>query len=227
MNQESVLKILDSLYTQSLDGIPHVSPTIEEFASDYLEKHPNPKIAAKSMFKHQIVKCTTSGVVTGLGGFITLPVAIPANIGSVLYVQMRMIACAAYMGGHDVRSDQVQTFIYACLAGVSINKVVKRFGVEFGQKIATKGIQRIPGKVITQINQKIGFRLLTKFGKTGLVNLGKMVPVVGAGINGGLDLIETKAIAKRAYKMFVENDYSVGEDVIDFADLEIVDEQSE
>ena len=28
------------------------------------------------MLKNQIAKCTTSGVVTGLGGFITMPVAI-------------------------------------------------------------------------------------------------------------------------------------------------------
>ena len=53
------------------------------------------------------MKCGTSGLVTGLGGLITLPVAIPANISSVMYVQMRTIACIAKMGGYDVTSDQV------------------------------------------------------------------------------------------------------------------------
>ena len=56
------------------------------------------------MLKNQIAKCTTSGVVTGLGGFITMPVAIPANIGSVIYVQMRMIACTAYMADYDLNN---------------------------------------------------------------------------------------------------------------------------
>ena len=32
-----------------------------------------------------------------------------------------MIACTAYMAGYDLSSDQVQTFVYACLAGVSVN----------------------------------------------------------------------------------------------------------
>ena len=126
MKQDSILKILDSLYAQSLNGIPLISPTIEDFASDYLDKHPNPRVAAKSMLKHQLVKCTTSGFLTGFGGFITLPITIPANISSVLYVQMRMIACTAYIGGYDLNSDQVQTFIYACLAGVSVNSLVKK-----------------------------------------------------------------------------------------------------
>lgn len=218
ISSEDALKILDSLYTKACDGIPHVSPTIEEFANDYLKKNPSKYVASTLMLNNQVAKCTTSGIITGFGGAITMPVSIPANIASVLYVQIRMIACCAYMGGYDVRSDQVQTFIYACLAGVSINGVVKKFGISFGQKLALNGIKKIPGKVLTKINQRIGFRFMTKFGEKGLINLGKMIPVVGAVINGGFDYAETKVIASRAYKMFIENDMNVGEE-----DPEILD----
>ena len=117
------------------------------------------------MLKHQIAKCTTSGFITGFGGAITMPVTIPANIGSVLYVQMRMIACTAYLAGYDLNSDQVQTFVYACLAGVSVNGVVKQAGIKVGVKMAEKAIQKIPGKALVKINQKIGFRFITKFGQ--------------------------------------------------------------
>ena len=57
------------------------------------------EILVIQIVNYQVAKCTTSGFVTGLGGLITLPVAIPANVSSVMYVQMRMIACLAYMGG--------------------------------------------------------------------------------------------------------------------------------
>ena len=219
---EDFMNLLNSLYTKSLDGIPYVSPKIEEFANDYLEKHPDTKTAAKAMFNNQIAKCTTSGFLTGFGGAITMPVTIPANIGSVLYVQMRMIACAAHMGGYDLRSDQVQTFVYACLAGVSVNNVVKKFGMNFGHKMAMNGVKKIPGKVLAKINQRLGFRFVTKFGEKGLINLGKMIPVVGAAINGGFDFVETKAISARAYKMFIENDFNVGETDVDL-EQEIID----
>lgn len=222
---EDFMNLLNSLYKKSLDGIPHVSPKIEEFANDYLEKHSDTKTAAKAMFNNQIAKCTTSGFLTGFGGAITMPVTIPANIGSVLYVQMRMIACAAHMGGYDLRSDQVQTFVYACLAGVSVNNVVKKFGMNFGHKLATNGVKKIPGKVLTKINQRLGFRFVTKFGEKGLINLGKMIPVVGAAINGGFDFVETKAISARAYKMFIENDFNVGETDVDL-DVEGSEESS-
>lgn len=158
---------------------------------------------------NQIVKCTTSGVITGFGGVLTLPIAVPANVSSVLYVQMRMIACTAYLAGYDLKSDQVQTLVYACLAGVAVNGVLKKAGIQFGQKIAMNLIKKIPGEVLTKINQKVGFRFLTKFGEKGLINLGKMVPGVGAAISGGLDFAETKIIAERAYRWFFENDFTV------------------
>lgn len=211
VTSDDMLNALSAVYDKTVGGIPHVSPPVEKMAKDYLDKYPNEEKAAKSMINYQITKCTTSGFITGFGGFITMPVTIPANIGSVLYVQMRMIACTAFMGGYDINSDQVQTFIYACLAGVSVNGIVKKFGVELGKKLFIQGVKKIPGKVLTKINQKIGFRLVTKFGEKGLINIGKMVPIVGAVVSGGFDLIETKMIADRAYKMFIENNFETGD----------------
>ncbi len=209
MTQEDIMKMLDSLYDKTLNGIPKVSPNIEDFSKEYLDKFEDKEEAIKAMLKNQIIKCATSGFLTGFGGIITLPIAIPANIGSVVYVQMRMIASVAYMSGYDLKSDATQTFVYACLAGVSVNKLVKQVSVKFAVKFTNTLVKRIPGKVLTKINQKVGFRFLTKFGTKGLVNIGKMIPGVGAVVGGGLDYIETKVIADRAYKWFIDGNFSV------------------
>ena len=204
ITQEDVMKILDACYEKSMQGIPHVSAPVEEFANEYLNKYASKGQACKAMIKNQIIKCTTSGFLTGFGGFITLPITLPANITSVLYVQMRMIACAAYMAGFDLNDDQTQTFVYACLAGVAVNEILKQAGIKFGIKLTNSLIKKIPGKVLTKINQKVGFRFIKKFGTKGIVNMGKLVPGVGAVIGGSLDLIETKAIGDRTYKWFFE-----------------------
>ena len=182
-----------------------VSPPIEDLANNYLQKHDSIPIAAKHFINYQIAKCSVSGFITGLGGLITLPVAIPVNIGSVLYVQMRMIACLAYMGGYDTNCDQVQTLVYACLAGISLDQIVKQAGIKCGGKLAMSLVKKIPGTVLTKINQKVGFRLITKFGSKGIINIAKTVPVVGGVVSGGFDFTETKIIANRAYKLFVAN----------------------
>lgn len=208
ITQEDMMKLLDKLYDHSIDGVPKISPPITALADNYLSKNTDVQSAAKSFINYQIAKCTTSGFITSFGGIITLPVTIPANIGSVLYVQMRMIACLAHMGGYDTNSDQVQTLVYACLAGISLDQVMKQVGIKFGVKFATSMVKKIPGKVLTKINQKVGFRFLTKFGTKGLINIGKAVPIVGGVIGGGFDFVETKIIANRAYKMFIEGDFS-------------------
>ena len=208
------LQILDSVYKRVLEGIPHVSEPVEDMVRDYIAKNPDAKSAASSMINYQIAKCTTSGFVTGFGGAVTLPVTIPANVGSVLYIQMRMIAACAMMGGYDLHSDQVQTMIYACLVGLKVSSIVKQCGIKLGVKIAQAGIKKIPGKILTKINQKIGFRFITKFGSKGLINLGKLIPIVGALISGGFDFASTRAVGKRAYHVFLEGDFDQGDEEI-------------
>lgn len=212
VSSEQIQKILDSIYDMSINGIPKVSPNINEFAENYLEKDKNPEKAAKKMIKNQLVKCTTSGFLSGLGGIITLPVSVPANITSVLYVQMRMIACCAYLAGYDTHSDQVQTLVYACLAGVSVNSVIKNVGKQFGIKVANGLVDKIPGKALISINKKVSFRFITKAGKTGLINIKNLVPGVGGILGGAFDFTETKVIANRAYRWFFEGDMSGDEE---------------
>lgn len=225
VTQEDIMKLLDSCYDKCLNGISQISPSVAEMANNYLKKHETVDDACRAMLKNQIAKCTTSGIVTGFGGFITMPVSIPANVGSVIYVQMRMIACVAYMADYELDSDQTQTFVYACLAGVAVNGLLKQAGIKFGVKFANGLIKKIPGKVLTKINQKVGFRFITKFGTKGIVNLGKLLPGVGAVVGGGLDLVETKIIADRAYKWFFKGDFSVKgdteEDVIEIDEMDI------
>lgn len=212
MNQNQIMELLDALYEKSINGIPKLSQPIDVLSNDYLSKNNSTEKAARQFVNYQVAKCTTSGFVTGLGGLITLPVAIPANVSSVMYVQMRMIACLAYMGGYDTSSDQVQTLVYACLVGISIDQIIKQAGIKFGTKFTTAMVKKIPGTVLTKINQKVGFRFLTKFGEKGIINIAKLVPVVGGVIGGGFDLVETKVIANRAYKMFIKGDLSALDD---------------
>lgn len=222
VTHEDIMKMLDICYTKALDGIPLVSPSVEEMANDYIKKHSTKKEAIKAMLKNQVIKCTTSGFVTGFGGFVTMPVTIPANIGSVIYVQMRMIACCAYIMDYDLNCDQTQTFVYACLAGVALNSTIKQVGIKFGMKMAQGLANKIPGKVLIKINQKVGFRFITKAGTKGIINIGKLIPGVGAVIGGGFDLVETKIIADRAYKWFCENNF-VGADKVADKDDNIID----
>ena len=76
ITQEDIIKMLDACYVKCLEGIPKVSPKVEDLANDYLKKYKTKDEACKAMIRNQIAKCTTSGFLTGFGGLITLPVTI-------------------------------------------------------------------------------------------------------------------------------------------------------
>lgn len=218
ISEQDMMNILDATYAKVLDGVPMVSIPVEKMAQDYLLKYPQPHKAAQEMINMQTIKCTTSGTLAGLGGIVLMPVSIPANIGNVLYVQMRMIACTAMMAGYDLKDDSTQTFVYACLAGLSMSNVIKNVGITISQKVAKNLINKIPGSTLTKINQKVGFRMLTKFGETGVINIGKGIPLLGAVVGGGVDFFSTKIIGERAIRWFFEGDFSFEEEQQRLAD---------
>lgn len=205
ITQEQMMEVLEKCYAKAIEGVPG-SKSCEALAGEYLGRNGNPKIAAKKLIDVQIAKCTATGFLTNVGGLITLPVAIPANIAGVLYVQMRMIAALAILGGYNLKDDEVQTMVYLCLTGTSIAEVCKSAGVQVANKVTLNLLKKLPGTILTKINQKVGFRLITKFGEKGVVNLVKVVPVAGGVVGGGMDFVGTKLIAKQAYKVFLLNE---------------------
>ncbi|WP_238899602.1 EcsC family protein [Clostridium sp. YIM B02500] len=202
ITQEDIMNMLELAYDATLNGIPTLG-TAEELGDDYLSKSKNENEAINKLINWQVAKCTTSGFITGLGGIVTMPIAIPANISSTIYVQTRMIASIAYIKGYDIRSDMVKTLVYMCLCGNAGKDIAKQTGIKLGLKITESMIKKIPGQVLREINKKVGFRLLTKFGQTGVINLGKMIPIAGGFVGGGFDLVSTKIIGKIAKETFV------------------------
>lgn len=202
ISKEDMSNLLDTCYKKAIEGLP-TSKSCIQLGEEYLGTYAIPLIAAEKLTKNQIAKCGTSGFITGLGGLMTLPVAIPANISSVIYMQLRMIATVAYIGGYNPNDDEVQTLAYLCLTGTAMTDIAKSAGIKVGEKISINLIKKIPGTVLTKINQKVGFRLITKFGEKGIINLGKMVPLVGGVIGGGVDIASTNVIAKKAINIFI------------------------
>ncbi len=202
VNQGMIMKALDWGYDKAVNGVPGLD-TAEVLADSYIRQGGTPVDQCNSLIRWQVAKAGTSGFITGLGGLLTLPVAIPANIGSVIYVQLRMIAAIAHIGGHDVREDQVRTLAYMCLCGSAAMDVAKDVGIQIGVKMTQAAIRRISGESLVRINQKVGFRLVTKFGEKGIINLGRAVPILGGVVGGAFDGVATNTIGNVARNTFV------------------------
>ena len=204
MLEREMMNLLDVCYDKALQGVLPGEKSIEELAKDYLAKTSSREKAIDKLIGYQTVLCGTNGFITGLGGLLVLPVAISANVAGVIYVQLRMIAAIAHINGYDIYSDQVRTIAYACLTGSSAANILKNVGIKISEKMAVNALKKVPGAIFIKINQQVGFRLVTKFGQKGLVNVIKMMPLVGGVVGGVFDTGMTLTIGNIANKVFSE-----------------------
>ena len=229
-NMEDIKKIEDLLntgYEWIRKGVPKLIAPIEESTERYSEKHTSIEDAAKALIATHVKLSASTGFITGLGGAITIPVTLPADLISVTWIQLRMVAGIAKLGGYDLNDDEVKAFIMACLTGQTVSSVLKDAGINVGEKVVLTGIKKIPGEAINRINQRVGFKLLTKFGEKGVINIGKIIPVVGGVVGGGFDAMTTLIIARNAYKLFIGNSVASNNDIIGDFTLEDIEDIAE
>ena len=202
INKSNMIKILDSIYDNAINGLPKAS-TVEEEAIKYLKNNSNNKEKAiDSVIQWHIAKNATSGFVSSVGGIITLPVSVPVGLAASFYIQMRMIAIIAKISGYEPSKDQVKTLIYCCLVGNSCIEPFKKIGIQIGEKLTHQVISSISRETLNTINRFIGARLVTKFGEKGMINLGKGIPIISGIIGATFDGSCCYASGKFAKKVF-------------------------
>lgn len=141
------------------------------------------------------------GFVTGLGGFVTMPVALPANLFEFYVQATRMVAATAILRGYDVSQPEVRTAIMLTLVRANAESVLKKAGITtVTGRVTAIALKRLPPSALMMVNKAIGFRLLRGVAERSLTRLGRGVPFVGGVIGGALDAWMMRLIASNARK---------------------------
>ncbi|MBX0302005.1 EcsC family protein [Cryobacterium sp. 1639] len=194
--------------TWAEDRLARVQGTRYEHNADPTRKvrsdeHDDIEKAIKRLIIESVEAASVNGFVTGLGGFIAMPLTVPANMAGALVINARLTAAIAYLRGYDPKDPHVRTVVTLIAVGSNAQQIVKTFGIAAGAKVAIQAIKKLPIVLIREINKKAGFMLLAKFGtKRALVTLSKGVPLVGGVIGGAVDATMTAVIGRTASAMF-------------------------
>ncbi len=188
----ALMNSLRWLYGRLASGKSETAPTTPHNVEDQIA----------SLIRRSAGQAGVVGFGTGLGGMFTLPIALPANIAGVAALQIHMVQEIARMRGYDLRSEQVESLTLVCLTGNAAVDVLKDVGIAVGRKLTQQAVGQISGAALLRINQAVGFRLVTKGGTSGIVNLGKAVPFVGSLVGGTIDGISTAAVGNAAKALF-------------------------
>ena len=168
-----------------------------------LDEHDDIDKAIQRLILESVEAASVNGFVTGLGGFIAMPVTIPANMAGALVINARLAGAIAYLRGYDPTDPHVRTVATLIAVGSNAQQIAKTVGIKVGQKVAMEAIKRLPIALIRQINKKVGFMLLAKYGtKRSVITLVKGVPLVGGVVGGAVDGTMTSLVGRTARAMF-------------------------
>ncbi|WP_159565447.1 EcsC family protein [Budvicia diplopodorum] len=193
---------LDWLYDRAINGIPGLD-SAQALADAYRHTHPDRRECVNALIRWQNTKAGASGFLSGLGGLMTLPVTIPLNMTSILFIQIRMIAAIALLGGHSLKDDNVKTCVYLCLCGNTAKDILKNVGIQLGTRLTRQLLGQTSSGIIRHINRSVGVKLMAQVGQKGSINALKLIPLVGGLIGSVFDSITTDIIGNMARDIFI------------------------
>lgn len=195
-----------SLVTRLLEsGIDGRGPlgSAEEVAKDALAKAGSPDRAVERVVSNHVKLAAAQGFVTSLGGFVTLPVSMPANVAGFYMVATRLTAAVAHLRGYDISDPQIRSAVLLTLVGADSDDLLRKAGsVAPPSAMANLAAQGLPGPALMMVNKAVGFKILTQVGKTSMSRFGRAVPVFGGLLGAGLDGMLMKSVAKQARQEF-------------------------
>src|SRR5437764_6587956 len=194
----AVLDMLEWAYGRAIAGVPGLDGA-EELAATYAGRCATTDEAVATLIAWQSGKAGVAGFVTGCGGAIAMPIAMPANLLSTLYIQLRLVAAIAHLRGHDLQSAEVRTLALACMTGSKAAGTLKDAGIRFGTRLTRDALGWLsPGLV----KHAARLPVLTSIGAAGAARLGRLVPLVGGVVAGGFDAAMTQLIGRTADRVY-------------------------
>lgn len=144
------------------------------------------------------------GFLTGLGGFVTLPVAMPANVLAFFALAARNSAAIAALRGWDLKRPETRSAVLLTLAGGDARALMGRAGVVTATgRVADLAAQRLPEPALMILNKGVGFHILSSFGQKGLARVvGRGIPLVGGVVGAGADAYLLRQIVAKAKNDF-------------------------
>ncbi len=186
---------------RGIDGIGPLDSANDRVAQA-LRENPDPSRALEAIVKSHVKLAAAGGFLTGVGGLITMPVALPANVAGFYLLAARMAGATAQLRGYDINDHATRTALMLTLLGADADDVLRKVGVVGGGTMSSIALNRVPQAAAMVINKGVGFRVATRLGTRALGRLGRAVPLAGGVIGAGLDTYLMRQLANQVKEEF-------------------------
>jgi hypothetical protein len=193
----AVTPMIERLMDVGIDGRgPFKSAQrVTDFA---LAEHHEVEPAIDAMVRSHLRLAAANGFVTSLGGFVALPIALPANVLGFYLVATRMVASIASSRGHDIGQTEVRSAVLLALVGADADDLLTKASDAGSGHLVGLAAQRLPGPALMAVRKGVMFRLLLRISRKSRPRLGKAGLLAGGLVGAGLDAYLLKRIADHA-----------------------------
>lgn len=196
--------VLRQVLEIAIDGYQRF-PGAEKVAERHLARHGgDAELAVDTVIEQHIRLAGLQGFVTSIGGLVTLPIALPANLTGIAVVQARLVASIAHLRGYDLGDPRVRTAVITCLLGEDgVTDRLKKSSLPTSPlAIATAPVfdpeldRLVSAEVVGELIARIG-------GKRMGLMVTRRVPLLGGAVGAGVDGWSTYRIGQYADKSLV------------------------
>ncbi|WP_193163254.1 EcsC family protein [Enterobacter ludwigii] len=191
----SIQAMMGWLYDKAVSGIAGIE-SAETLAERYLaDAKGDVTKAAHAMIRWESVKAGSTGFLSGMGGVVAMPITLPLNITSVLFLQTRLVAAIACLGKRNLADERIRALAGLCLCGNAAKALLQEVALQAMDNWTRPFTRRIVEKTLVLMAARAGVRTSGQFIR--------LVPLVGGVVSGAVDVTITSTIGRIACTTFL------------------------
>lgn len=195
--------VLRQLIDFGIDGNDTL-PGARAAAAKKLEEKGDREAAIDAIVTQHIGLASAQGFVTSVGGLVTVPIGLPANLAGMAVLSVRMVAAVAHLRGYDVTDRRVRAAIALAMLGEDeVRKLVSE-GKLPTTPLAVATAPVFDPQLERQISERVAGSLTGRIGGKHLaVIVLRRIPLIGGGVGAAVDGLLTFGLAGYARREFV------------------------
>lgn len=170
-------------FDRAVDGFGPL-PGAAASASQRLQRHGGDlRLAVKDVIDSHVSLAGAQGFLTNIGGLVTLPVAVPANVSGLAMLQSHMVAGIAHLHGYALTDPRVRNAVLACMLGTNTVAALVARGALPSSPMAIATAPVHDPDLERRISSEVAGELLARVaGKRTVAAVGRRIPLVGGGV---------------------------------------------
>lgn len=191
---------------RAIEGFPGF-PGAREVARRHLDRRGDVDRAIRDVIEQHVRLAGVQGFVTNVGGVVTMPVTIPANIAGIAVLHLRMAATIAHLRGYDISDPRVRTAALMTLLGKDgVEEALRGRDLPSRPLDVATAIAEPDPAVVERAIAAVTSQLVARIGgKHATLAIVRRVPVLGGAVSAGIDAFSTYAIGRFADREFPPN----------------------